>query len=103
MDGLEDESEGTFELLDNGFDELGEVKTLVGLGVVDVFAKDGDGLSVGVGPENVAALLEDKLELLVIGNNTVCGQRARAFDSLCTRENSLRASLTWGWQLRGEG
>ena len=54
---LEDKGEGTLELLENGFDKLGERDTLVGLRVVDIFRKDGNGFRVGLAFKLVPAVL----------------------------------------------
>jgi hypothetical protein len=74
---LEDESKRSFlhvsfvshfkthELLDDGLDEFGEVESLVGLAVPNVFTEDGDDLGIGLGVEVVSSLDEDKLEFLV--------------------------------------
>ena len=68
---LEDKGERTLELLENGFDKLGERDTLVWLRVVDVFCKDGNGLRVGLALKLVTAILEDEAEGGGIGDNTV--------------------------------
>jgi hypothetical protein len=39
---LEDKGEGTLELLENGFDKLGECDALFWLRVVNIFRKDGN-------------------------------------------------------------
>ena len=46
----------TYELFDDGLDELGEIQSLLWLAVPDVFAEDGDDLGVGVGSESVSSL-----------------------------------------------
>lgn len=74
MTRLEDESERTFELLDDGLDQVGKVQSLVRLRVVNVFAKHGDGFSVGVGLEHVSSLLQNELNFLVVGDDTVVHQ-----------------------------
>jgi len=68
---LEDKGEGTLELLENGFDELGERDTLVWLRVVDIFRKDGNGLRVSLALKLVTAVLEDEAEGGGIGDDTV--------------------------------
>jgi len=68
---LEDKGEGTLELLENGFDKLGERDTLVWLRVVDIFRKDGNGLRVGLALKLVTAVLEDETEGGGIGDDTV--------------------------------
>jgi hypothetical protein len=68
---LEDKGEGTLELLENGLDKLGEGDTLVGLRVVDIFGKDGNGLRVGLALKLVTAVLEDEAEGGGIGDDTV--------------------------------
>jgi hypothetical protein len=68
---LEDKGEGTLELLENGFDELGEGDTLVWLRVVDIFGKDGNGLRVGLALKLVTAVLKDEAEGGGIGDDTV--------------------------------
>jgi hypothetical protein len=55
----------THELLDDGLDELGEVESLVGLTVPDVFTEDGDDFGIGLGVEVVSSLDENVFELLV--------------------------------------
>lgn len=68
---LEDKGKGTLELLENGFDKLGERDTLVGLRVVDIFGKDGDGLRVRLALKLVSAVLEDEAEGGGIGDDAV--------------------------------
>ena len=68
---LEDKGKGTLELLENGFNKLGERDTLVGLRVVDIFRKDGDGLRVRLALKLVTAVLEDEAEGGGIGDDTV--------------------------------
>ena len=68
---LEDKGEGTLELLEYGFDKLGERDTLVWLRVIDVFCKDGNGLRVGLALKLVTAVLEDEAEGGGIGDDTV--------------------------------
>jgi hypothetical protein len=74
---LEDESKRSFllvsletdikthELLDDSLDELCKAESLVGLGVPDVFTKNGDDFGIGLGMEMVSPLDEDIFELLV--------------------------------------
>jgi len=68
---LEDKGEGTLELLENGFDKLGERDTLVWLRVVDIFREDGNGLRVGLALKLVTAVLENEAEGGGIGDDTV--------------------------------
>jgi len=68
---LEDKCERTLELLENGFDKLGERDTFVWLRIVDIFRKDGNGLRVGLALKLVTAVLEDEAEGGGIGDNTV--------------------------------
>lgn len=46
----------------------------MGLTVPNVFAEDGDTLSVGVSPESIASLLQNVFQLLVVGDDTVVDQ-----------------------------
>jgi len=68
---LENKGEGTFELLENGFDKLGERDALVWLRVIDIFCEDGNGLRVGLALKLVAAVLEDEAEGGGISDDTV--------------------------------
>lgn len=55
----------THKLHDDALDEGSEGDLLVLLRVVEVLGEDGSDLRIGVGLEDVAALLEDETELLV--------------------------------------
>jgi hypothetical protein len=89
VDRFEDESERSFlrkvsselsrdetthKLLDDGLDELGKVQSLVGLAVPDISTENGDNFGIGVGVERVSALVQDVLQLLVVGDDTVVDQ-----------------------------
>lgn len=69
VDGLEQQTEGALELLDNGLDEGGEVNVRVL--VEDVLGQLGDGLSVGLGLEYEALGLEQGSQFLVVGDDTI--------------------------------
>lgn len=79
------------------------------LRVVKVLGEDGGDLSVRVGLEHVASLLEDEAELLVYGHETSQPSSYRAGSKgnsqlvmmpLWTTVNSFMGSDMWGWQLR---
>jgi hypothetical protein len=103
VDRLEDEGEGSLELHDDRLDESGEADLLALLRVVEVLGEDGGDLSVGVGLEDVAALLEDETQLLVCregekGEQAVVekrrgGNAQLVMIPLWTTVNSLVASL----------
>lgn len=112
VDRLEDERERSLELHDHALDERGEADLLALLRVVEVLGEDGGDLGIGVGLEDVAALLEDEAELLVCrkeGDERILlkckgGEGAQfVMIPLWTTVNSFVASLLWGWQLRTEG
>lgn len=69
--GLEDECEGTLELLENGLHELGEARALVGLRVVNVLREDSGSFGIGLTLEFVPALLKDETERSRVGHNAV--------------------------------
>jgi len=71
---FEDESERSLELLDNSLDELGKVETLVRLAVPDVFTQSRDDFGISVRVEHVTSLVQDVLELFVVGDDTVVDQ-----------------------------
>ena len=68
---LEDESEGTLELFENGFNKLGERDALVWLRIVNIFCEDGDGLRVGLALKLVATVLENEAEGGSVSNDPV--------------------------------
>lgn len=68
---LEDEGEGTLELLENCLDKFSEGDALVRLRVIDIFCQDGDGLRVSFALELIAAVLEDEAKGGGIGDNTI--------------------------------
>lgn len=62
----------THDFLEYGLDQLGESEVLlVGLGVVDVLAENGDRLGVGLRLKLVTALGKDETELARVGDDTV--------------------------------
>ena len=71
MRGLEDERKGALELLEHGLDQRGECDALVGFGVVNVFQEDCNRLSVGVGLEFVASLLQYQPEFIRVGDDAI--------------------------------
>lgn len=69
---LEDEREGTLELLEDGFDQLGEREAFgTALRVENVLGEDSDGLGIGVALELVATFLKDLPQLGTVGDNAV--------------------------------
>lgn len=68
---FEDERERTFQLLQHGLDEFGEVHALARLRVVDVLGQDGDGFGIGLALERVSTLLEDEAESGGVGDDTI--------------------------------
>jgi hypothetical protein len=72
--GFENESKRSFELLDDGLDELGKVESLMRLTVVDVFTESRNDLGVSVGVKDVASLVQDVFELLVVCDDTIVDQ-----------------------------
>ena len=73
VDGLQEKTESTLELLDDGLDERGEAQ--VGVLAVDVLCELGNGLGVGLSLELVALALEQSLQLLVVCDDTVVDDR----------------------------
>ena len=73
VDGLDQKTKGTLQLLDDGLDERGEAE--VGVLSVDVLGELRDGLSVGLSLELVALALEQSLQLLVVCDDTVVDDR----------------------------
>jgi hypothetical protein len=69
VDGLDEETEGTLELLNDRLDERWEAQIWVLS--VDVLCELGDGLSVGLGLELETLALEEDLEFLVICDDTI--------------------------------
>lgn len=69
MDGLQEKTESTLELLDDGLDERGEAQ--VGVLAVDVLCELGNGLGVGLSLELEALALEQGLELLVVCDDSI--------------------------------
>jgi hypothetical protein len=66
---LDQETKGSLKFLDDGLDERGEAQ--VGVLGVDVLCELGDGLCVGLRLELEALALEQRLELLVVCDDTV--------------------------------
>jgi hypothetical protein len=109
VDGLEEETKGTLELLDDGLDERGEAQ--VGVLAVDVLCELGNGLSVGLCLELEALALEQRLELLVVCDDTIVddselpvGVRPGGW-LVCSRRRrkNVEATYLWGWQLTRDG
>lgn len=69
VDRLDQQAIGTLELLDDGLGQLGEAN--VGVGVVEVLGELGNALGVGLGLELEALALQQGLQLLVVGDDTV--------------------------------
>lgn len=81
---FKDESERSFELLEDKFNQIGEGHILVGPRVVEVLGENCDGLRVCFRLEFVAPLLEDQPELGAVGDDTIvndteliCGIRTK--------------------------
>lgn len=64
----------THKFLDDSLDKLREVEPLVGLTIPDIFTKHSNDFGVGVTVESIAALEKNKLELLIVGNDTIMDQ-----------------------------
>lgn len=69
MDGLEQETEGTLELLDDGLNEGGEID--VGMLVENVLRQFGDGLGIGLSFELETLGLKQGSQFLVVGDDTI--------------------------------
>jgi hypothetical protein len=69
VDGLDEKTISTFELLDDGLGKVGEANG--GVLVVDVLGELCDALSVGLSLELEALGLEKSLQLLVVGDDTI--------------------------------
>lgn len=69
MDGLDQKTKGTLELLDDGLDERGEAQVWVL--AVDVLCELGNSLGVGLCLELEALALEQNLEFLVICDDAI--------------------------------
>jgi hypothetical protein len=69
VDRLDQQTIGTFKLLDDGLDEVGEAN--LGVLVVDVLGELGNALGVGLRLELEALAGQESLELLVVGDDTV--------------------------------
>lgn len=69
MDGLEQETEGALELLNDSLHEGGEVN--VGVLVEDVLGQLGNGLGIRLSLELKALGLEQGSQLLVVGDDTI--------------------------------
>jgi hypothetical protein len=78
--GLENKSERTLELLQNGLDQLSEGEAPgTSLRVKNIFGQDSDGLGIGVGLELVSALLQNLSQLSAVGYDTVVNEHEFAF------------------------
>ena len=71
MSGLENECKRSFELFDNGLDKLGESEVFVRIAIPDIFAKNGDRLSIGLTLELVTTLLQHLAQFSGVGDDTV--------------------------------
>ena len=69
VNGLDQQSVSTLKLLDDSLGKVGEAN--VGVLVVEVLGQLGNALSIGLGLESEALALEQSLEFLVVGNNTI--------------------------------
>lgn len=69
VNGLDQKTISTLKLLDNGLGQVGEPDLWVL--VVDVLCELGDALGIGLGLKAEALALEQGLELLVVGNDTI--------------------------------
>lgn len=69
VDGLEKETKGTLELLDDGLCQDGEVDVRVK--VVEIFGEFGDALGVRFGLEAEAFTLQEGSEFLVVGDDAI--------------------------------
>lgn len=69
VDRLDEHTEGALKLADDGLGEDGEFNG--GVLVVDVLCELGDGLGVGLGLELEALGLEERLDLLVVGDDAI--------------------------------
>jgi len=62
----------TYQLLDDGLDKRSEGQVSIGLfSVIDILCELGNTLSVSLALKDIAILLQDSLELLVVGDDTV--------------------------------
>jgi hypothetical protein len=73
VDRLQQETESTLQLCDDRLCERSEVDR--GVLVVDVLGELGDTLGVRLALENLALALEQGLQLLVVGNDTIVDDR----------------------------
>ena len=69
VDGLDEKTESTLELLDNSLDQRGKAE--IGVLRVDVLGELCDSFSVGLSLEFVTLALKQSLQLLVVCDNTV--------------------------------
>ena len=109
VNGLEEKTKGTLELLDDGLDERGEAQ--VGVLGVDVLCELGNSLGVGLRLELEALALEQRLELLVVCDDTIVddgelpvgvGPGGRLVRALGGPKN-VDVTYLWGWQLTRDG
>ena len=71
MHALEDKGKTALEFLQNGLDESGERAPERRLRVPEILGKDGDGLRIRLGFEDVASLLKDLTEIIRVGDDPV--------------------------------
>ena len=90
MGRLDQQTESAFQLLNNGFGEGGEVDTWVC--IVDEFGQLCDTFGIGFGLELEAFRLEDGLEFLVVGDDTVVddGELEIWVGSICLKHAYIR-------------
>ena len=71
MRRLENKRKGTFQLLQNSLDELGEAHSLIGLRIINVFSKDCDSFGIRLALKLVSTFLEDKTKFSGVCHNTI--------------------------------
>lgn len=98
VDGLDQETKGALQLLDDGLDERGEAEVRVLS--VDVLGELRDGLSVGLGLELVALALEQSLQLLVVCDDSVVDDRELPVG---VRPAGAKSQLMGSWLRNGAG
>lgn len=84
----------THKLLHDSLDKFSEVESLVGLTIPNIFAQYSNDFSVGVAVESIATFEKDKLELLIIGNDTIMNQAELGLHVADVRMTITRAGDT---------